>query len=837
MTIHPGTRFNHYQIHSPIGAGGMGKVYLAEDTRLDRQVALKVLPEEFAKDAERMRRFVQEAKSASALNHPNILTIHEIGESDGQHYIATEFIEGETLRHHIQHSRMKLREVLDILVQVASALSTAHQAGIIHRDIKPENVMLRPDGLIKVLDFGLAKLTDKTTPTMDSEAATAKNETDPGTIMGTVRYMSPEQARGKTVDARTDIFSLGVVLYEMVAGRAPFLGESSIDMLLAIFDKEPPPLVCFADDIPTELQRIVSKCLRKEPDERYQTMKDVLLDLKELRDELALEAKLGRSLRPASDNENQKMLIASGKMMGGAAQTAGAASARTTSGAEYLAAHIRRHLRGATLATLIGLLTALGLGYWFFFLRSATPKPIESIAVLPFVNESRNADVEYLSDGMTETLIGSLSQLPNLNVKARSSVFRYKGKEFDLPKIAQELKVQAILIGRVVQRGEQLTLSLELVDTRTENVIWSEQYNRKQADLITLQSEIARDVSSKLKTKLSGVEEAKVTKNYTANPEAYQLYLKGRYYWNKRTEESVRKGFDFFQQAIDKDPSFALAYVGLADSYFLLGTGDAMTGVLAPQEAFPKASAATEKALEIDNSLAEAWASRARIAWYEFDWVGTEKDLRHSIELNPNYPTAHHWYALLLSNRGRVDEALKEIHQAQELDPLALPINANEGYILYFARRYDEAIEKGKKTLDLDATFALNYHRLGVAYEQKEMYKEAIGHFQQAVRYSNRHPAAVAALGHAFAVSGNRGEAQRLLAELKGLSESRYVSPYNIALIYLGLREKEQARQWLEKAYDEKSFEMNWIKVEPRLDPLRSDPRFTELLRRMNLPQ
>ncbi|HET8674982.1 MAG TPA: serine/threonine-protein kinase, partial [Blastocatellia bacterium] len=423
---------SHYRMVRKIGAGGMGEVYLAEDTKLDRQVALKILPEEFAKNDERMRRFVQEAKSASALNHPNIITIYEIGDTDNNHFIATEYIEGETLRHHNQHSRLKLREVLDILVQVASALSAAHQAGIIHRDIKPENIMLRPDGIVKVLDFGLAKLTEKQALSTDSAVATISNkQTDPGTVMGTVQYMSPEQARGKQVDARTDVFSLGILLYEMVAGRAPFAGESSTDVLAAILDREPLPLVRFSPDAPQELQRIVSKMLRKERDERYQTMKDVLLDLRELRDELALEAKLERSIRPTSSNaENRQTLIADADITNDQrAKATRAAPVQTTSSAEYLVSQIQQHKRGAVFSLFILLAAAIGVGYWIIGNRAAGTKQIESIAVMPFVNESGNSEVEYLSDGMTETLIRSLSQLPNLNVKARSSVFRYKGKE------------------------------------------------------------------------------------------------------------------------------------------------------------------------------------------------------------------------------------------------------------------------------------------------------------------------------------------------------------------------------------------------------------------------
>src|SRR6185436_11825198 len=699
MTINPATRFNHYEVVAPIGAGGMGEVYLARDTKLERQVAIKLLSEEFSKHPDRLHRFTQEARAASALNHPNILTIHEIGETNGTHYIATEYIEGETLRHHGQQSGMKLREVVDVMVQVASALAAAHQAGILHRDIKPENIMLRPDGIVKVLDFGLAKLTEKATLSSDPEAATiSKKETDPGTVMGTVQYMSPEQARGKTVDARTDIFSLGIVLYELIAGRPPFTGESSTDVLAAILDKEPLPLLRFADDLPQELQRIVTKCLRKDREERYQTMKDVLLDLRELRDELALEAKLERSIRPVSNVENQRTLIADGEVTRDAAiPTRSAATVPTTSSAEYLVSQIQQHRRGVAVISVVLLVGAIALGYWLFGNRTASQ--IESIAVMPFVNESGNQDVEYLSDGMTETLIKSLSNLPNLNVKPRSSVFRYKGKDTDLQTIAKELNVQAILNGRVAQRGGQLTLSLELVDVRKDSVIWSEQYNRKQSELVSLQNEIAHDVSTNLKAKLSGAEEQKVTRTGTADAEAYQAYLKGRYYWNRRTAENLKKAIDQFKTATGRDANYALAYAGLADCYAVLHeyAGAPTT------ETVPQAKAFAERALSLDGQLAEPHATLGSINESLWQWTEAEKEFKTAIELNPNYPTTYHWYSIFLKNFGRNDEAAAMIKRANELDPLSsvISVNVSREY-LELQHNYEASVQNTLKIIEID---------------------------------------------------------------------------------------------------------------------------------------
>ncbi|HEY7913094.1 MAG TPA: protein kinase [Blastocatellia bacterium] len=828
---------SHYRIIKKLGAGGMGEVYLAEDTKLDRQVALKILPQEFAKSDERMRRFVQEAKSASALTHPNIIAIYEIGETDKNHFIVTEYIEGETLHHHIHNSRMKAREVLDVTVQVASALAAAHQAGIIHRDIKPENIMLRPDGIVKVLDFGLAKLTEKRAPTTDSEAATiSKKVTDPGTIMGTVAYMSPEQARGKQVDARTDIFSLGIVLYEMIAGRMPFAGESSTDVLAAILDKEPPPLTRFADEVPTELQRIVSKCLRKERDERYQTMKGLLADLKELREELALEAKLERSIRPAggSTGDNLQTLTAEGVITRGQnLQAPSAARAQTTSSAEYLISEIKQHKRGIAVALLIVLLAASGLGYWFFFLYQANVRQIESIAVMPFVNESGNADVEYLSDGMTETLIRSLSQLPNLNVKARSSVFRYKGRETNPQTVGEELNVQAILNGRVAQRGDQLILSLELIDAQTENVIWSEQYNRRQADLVMLQSEIARHVSSKLRTKLSGADEQKLAKSYTANPEAYQHYLRGRFYWNKRNAENIRKAIEQFRMAAEKDPGYALAYSGLADCY-VVAPNYAGT---ASSETLPSARAYATRAIELDGSLAEAYASLGMVNYFSWNFAEAETAFKRSIELNPTYPTAHHWYSRYLRAVGRSDEAFAEIRRAKDLDPLSLVImnNIAENYI--DRGDMNSALDECKRMVELDPSFFGTYQTLCIIYSKQGRFPEALASAQKGVELSNRSNATLALAGYVQGQSGRRDAAQAIIVELEKRYAIKEADGRDLAIVYTGLDQKDKAFEWLEKSYQDRSLFMAVLRLEPLLESLRSDPRLQDLFRRIGLPQ
>jgi len=1329
------TTLSHYRIVSKIGEGGMGEVFLAEDTRLRRRVALKVLPERISADTDRLLRFEREAFAASALNHPNILTIFEFGAEDSTHFLAAEFVEGESLRQRMSRSNMMLSETLEIVIQIASALQAAHEAGIIHRDIKPDNVMIRADGYVKVLDFGLAKLSEPgaiaTGSISDPEAQTKMQlQTQAGIIIGTVAYMSPEQARGQEVDKRTDIWSLGCVLYEMLTRQQPFRAGTTADVLANIIYREPVSIHELRQDANAELERIINRTLSKNKDDRYRTANELLVDLKQLQKRLEFEAELERSSAPSVNTEAHTQVIRGaatqqsetsnsiavlpfsnlstdanneyfcdglaeellnalakidhlkvaartsafsfkgkntnvseiGKKLGvktvleGSVRRSGShlritvqlvnasdgyqlwserydrelqdifdvqdeitraivdalklklftdekaalfkrytdnteayqlylqgrycynkytpdyfqkgieyfekaielepeyapayaglgfcygslfyfgsvaphqilpkwralidkaleiddrladaylsrasiefyydwdfakteldyqqaielnpnspdahwryghflancerfdeaikeseraieldplslvvqffmariyllagrvdegfeqlrktqelepnfAGGLTQLGGLYLTtgkydeaidaykkalalghfvvpalsylgaaygiagkrddAHhaldqlfqlkLKRYvspfciarvysalgendkafewfekafeersgemvaLKSETLAHLMGntiirddrfrdlvlrlgmrvdspgfdkttsqaneaptamlspvtangseprpvgvatgspgggatapttknekakrglgkvLIASLALvaliavffGYRYF----SSNKQIESIAVMPFVNESGNQDVEYLSDGMTETLMSSLSRLPNLNVKARSLVFRYKGKDIDARSIGKELNVQAVLNGRVVQHGDGLTLYLELVDTGTGNRIWGDQYNRKQADLVSLQSEIAVDVSQKLRTKLSGAEEQKLTKKYTENAEAYQLYLKGRFFVNQRTAESLRKAIECFEQAISIDPNYALGYAGLADSYLLLGIPDAITGALSPQDSLPKARAAAEKALEIDNSVGEIYASLAHVKWKEWDWAGAEADFDRGIRLNPNYPIGRLYHAVYLCSLGRQDEAVKEIRRAQELDPLSLPINASVAYVFYLGRQYDEAIAAGKKTLEMDAVFPLTHQRLGLAYVQKKMYQEAIAEFQQAAKNSNRAPLAITSLGHAFAASGNKVEAQRVLAELKELSLRRYVSPYGIAMIYAALGDKEQAFQWLEKANDERNTEMVFLKVDPRADPLRNDPRFADLVKRIGLPQ
>jgi eukaryotic-like serine/threonine-protein kinase len=828
-----GKTLSHYQVTEKLGQGGMGEVYLAQDTHLRRKVALKLLPAQFTNDADRLHRFEQEAYAASALNHPNILTIYEIGQVSDSHFIATEFIDGQTLRQQMT-SRLRLTEALDVVIQVASALTAAHAAGILHRDIKPENVMLRPDGLVKVLDFGLAKLAERSSPRTGAEALTAAQvDTDPGTVMGTAQYMSPEQARGLKVDGRTDVFSLGVVLYEVVAGRAPFEGTTATDLIISIVEKEPAPLTRYSADVPAELQRIVNKALRKDRETRYQTVKDLLIDLKGLREELEFAAELERS---GQANVTREGVTTSSGQGGAAAEREPAVSIekvgalRTTSSAEYLVSEVRRHKGPALLALAILIIAGAAILY---FARGG--KAIDSVAVLPFVNASTDPDTEYLSDGITESLINSLSQLSRIKVIARSSVFRYKGRETDPRAVGRELGVQAVLTGRVMQRGDNLSISAELMDARDNSHIWGEQYNRKLADLPAVQQEITRDMSEKLRLKLSGEEQQRLTKSYTENTEAYQHYLKGLYYLDKSSEEGAKKAIEHFNQAIEIDPNYALAYVGLANAHL----GLQFHNSLAPKDAYQRAKAAVLKAQEIDETLAEIHASLGIIKTrYDRDFVGAEREYKRAIQLKPNYAPAHSGYSLYLSAMGRHQEAITEAKRAQELEPLSVTNGDVLGYIFWQARQYDQSIEELRKTLEMEPNFALAHCDLGITYVLKGNYEEAIAEINKAVTLSGGEPIYISTLGYAYAVAGQRDEAEKRLAQLEELSKGRYVGPAQIALVYIGLGEKDQAFEWLEKAYKDRSItnENFALKVDPQFDTLRSDPRFADLLRRIGFP-
>ncbi len=842
MTLLTGTYLGRYEVRTLLGVGGMGEVYLAHDTTLNRSIALKLLPASFSTNRDRLNRFKREALAASSLNHPNILTIYEISAEGGLNFIATEFIDGESLRHHIERPRMGLGEVLDISIQVASALTEAHAAGIVHRDIKPENIMVRHDGIAKVLDFGLAKLIEQEKPVSNAEAPTkAFARTEAGIVLGTVSYMSPEQARGLQVDARTDIWSLGVVLYEMVAGRLPFAGETTSDMIAAILKTEPPSLKRTVADVPVELERIVTKALRKDKEERYQGVKDLALDLKSLKRRLEFEAELERT--GPSEEQNSEALNDVGPntvaMRGSTAPQTGAASALdTTPTAESVNNKINRGRRLPLVIPLI--LAAIAIATVAYFVYSNygnrgdktsidSTAGIRSIAVLPFANVNDNPDMEYLSDGISESLINSLSQLPQLKVIARSSSFKYKGRDADPETVAKALSVEGILTGRVTQRGENLLISVELMDARDRTQVWGEQYNRKATDLLQVQAEISREIAERLRLRLSVGEQQQLSKRETATPEAYELLLRGRFQWRKGGTEDWKKATEYYNQAIVVDPAYALAYAELSVSYSNL----AHNSILDPKEFLPRAEVAALRALALDETLADAHLALANLKLNAWEWTAAEGEYKRAIELNPNFAEAYRWYSAYLTVTGRHEQSIARIRRARELDPLSIIVNADLGSNLFFARHYDEAIEAVKKTLELDPNFPLAHAYLGYIYAAKGMYPEAIAEQQEAIKLGLGGPSGQIYLGAAYARSGEREKAKTILKQLQTSKE--YVSPGELAILYGSLGEREQAFASLEKAYAAHDLQLQYLGADPAFDPLRSDPRFRDLMRRIGL--
>lgn len=840
MSLPANTQLGRYEIRSLIGEGGMGEVYLATDTTLRRPVAVKLLPAEFTADPDRLHRFEREAFAASSLNHPNILTIHEIGAERGHHFIATEFIDGESLRQHLNGKRLELHEVLEIGVQVASALSAAHDARIVHRDIKPENIMVRKDGIVKVLDFGLAKLVKQELEGASDPGAPTKvlYQTAPGILMGTVSYMSPEQADGKEVDPRTDIWSLGVVLYEMIAGRLPFVGESMTGVLVSILREEPPPLTHLGTHIPAELDRIVTKALRKDKEERYQVVKDLGLDLKSLKQRLEFEAERDRTGTPEQSSQTRGAATtrAGGAGAAGTSEVAAQPTARAagddvhaTSSAEYVVKGIRRHKLGAALVLAALVAAIAGLAY-FYSVRGGGAS-INSVAVMPLVNVGKDPNTEYLSDGISESLINSLSQLPQLKVIARTSTFRYKGKEIDPEEVAKSLGVGAIVTGRVVQRGDELQVSVELMNVRDKTQMWGEQYSRRATDLQAVQAEIARTISEKLRLRLTGAQERQLAKRATQNPEAYQLYLNGLFHQRKGNNvENYKKALDYFTQAVALDPKFALAYTGMPFAYLNLATSGEN-----PAEMLAKARAAAQMALELDDSLAEAHHALAIIKRNEWDWSGAENGFRRAIELNPNLASAHGNYANYLSIMGRTGEALAGIRRAQELDPLRFGFKSVEGAILYRARRYDEAIQVYQDVIKVQPDDANAHVYLGYTHAAKGQYAEAVAGYQKNISLNGETTGTLCFLGYAYARSGKRGEALAVLDKLKATKE--HVSPAELAILHVGLGDKEAALESLERAYQAHDLQMQFLKVDPHYDDLRSEARFQDLMRRVGLPQ
>ena len=839
----------HYRILQRLGKGGMGEVFLAEDTKQHgRKVALKVLLQSLSNEPNRIRRFKQEARAVLALNHPNILTIYEIGEWNDSQYIATEYIEGETLRAYLWNSRLKIDEVLGIAIQIAMALEAAHSAGIVHRDIKPENIMLRTDRfardrLVKILDFGLAKLTERDQPATDPEAVTIPiSETNPGAVIGTTGYMSPEQAEGDAIDARSDIFSLGVVLYEMVAGSPPFKGRTDSHTRVSILDHQPPPLLNQAPETPREIERIINKTLAKDRAKRYQTVTDLKLDLEQVREEIHVSSTPSR--HSSSDLHDHPTIEASPVIStrGGTTPTRVSTDHSTIpvpTTVDESAKRSRSKLLYAGVAVLLLLLVG-GFVYSKYF----SGPSINSIAVLPFVNDSGDTGAEYLSDGLTESIINSLSQLPNLRVMSRNAAFRFKGNK-DPQEAGRSLGVGAVLSGRLVKVGDRFLVKTELINVTDGSQLWGSEYNTNLADIQSVQDEVSKKITQSLRMRLSGEYREKLAKRYTSDAEAYQLYLKGRYFWNKRNEEGFRNGIDFFKQAEEKDPTYSLAFSGLADSYALLCD----IGVAVPVDEMPKAKAAAQKAVDTDLNSAEAYTSRAFVKLsYDWDWLGAEDDFRHALRLNPKYPTAHQWYASYLMQMGKFDRAKQEIEEAHNLDPLSPIISSNSGLYSYYEHQYDDAISKYKLTLQTDPDFWVARHYLALAHVQKGMFDDAIAELRSLIKAPPTGPVpdeivaaeteATASLGFAYAMAGKRSEAMAIIDQLHRLAQKRYVSGLYFSIVYAGLKDNDHAIEYLNKAFESRHPGLVLIRIEPMFDALRSDERFKQLVKRFEpIPQ
>src|SRR5215217_3313780 len=794
----------HYRVVEKIGEGGQGTVYKVIDTSLDRPAVIKVLPPDLIDSPSNLVRFEREAKLASSLDHPNICTIFGLHKVGDVQFIAMQYVEGRNVREIVDGKPLDLRSALSIAIQVTDALAAAHSRGIVHRDIKARNVMVTRSGTVKVLDFGLAKLIESPHTGSSSDPQL----TELGVPYGTSTYAAPEQAQGLAVDHRADIFSTGVLLYEILAGTWPFRGKTALDVRYAVVYHKPKPIVeARGEDSPAlrRIQEILDHALAKAPEDRYQKIEDMRGDLQAVLREIDADASVGNTLTDARARTVAPRLIA--------AQTFWTTPRKLTVAA-------------------VALLAVVAL----FLIAFRRDRPAESVstisslAVLPFTNSDPNT--EYLSDGITESLIDSLSKMPNLKVKSSSTVFHYKGRETDPKKIGRELGVHALLSGTVSQVGDDLSVSVELIDVRDDSHIWGERYGRKVSEVVALPQQISRDVSQRLFSRGDNMDHAQLTRNYSPDSEAYRLYLQGRYNWNKRTVEGLQNGIDYFGKAIMRDQDYALAYAGLADCYLLLN----VYNVTSADDSYPKAEAASRKALSINESLAEAHTALGFVTYrYHLKWAEAEEHFKKAIALNPNYATAHQWYASYLAASGRLNEAVVEAKTAHDLEPFSLTIDSDYIRGLYYAGRLDEARKESLKLLETDPSFARAHYELGLVLEEAGKYDEAINEFKLGLKALPDNVAALTALGHAQGRAGKRADAEKAIARLQELSKRQYVSPFQNAVVYAGMDERKLALDWLEKSREERFNWLPFIAVDPVFKNLRAEPRFVELAKSLGL--
>ncbi|UCG51095.1 MAG: protein kinase [Candidatus Latescibacterota bacterium] len=775
-----GQTISHYKILEKLGGGGMGVVYKAEDTKLKRTVALKFLPPELTRDKDTKTRFVQEAQTASSLEHQNICNIHEIDETpDGRMFIAMACYQGETVRQKLSKKPLGLTEAVDIAMQVARGLAKAHEQGIMHRDIKPANIFVTEDEQAKILDFGLAKL------------AGEKGVTKTGTTVGTAAYLSPEQALGQKIDHRTDIWSLGVTLYEMIAGKRPFDAEHEQALFYSIVNQDPEPLTGLRTRVPMELERIVMKAMAKDPGDRYQHADDLLVDLRSVHSDL--ESGTISKLTPKKRRSRKRRIL--------------------------------------LFVSIPVALAIIVVGRYYVFPPGAGA--IDSIAVLPLENLSGDPEKDYVSDGMTEALIANLAKIRALKVISRTSVMRYKRTDKSLPQIAKELNVDAVVEGSVILVGNQVRITAQLIEAATDRHLWAEEYARDFRDVLSLQSEVARAIAREVRIELTRDEQVQLTRVREVPPEAQDAYMKGRYHWNKRTEEAIRRSAEYFESAIEIDPDFAAAYAGLADAYMTMGSW----GFLKIQEAYPKSMRFARKALEIDDDLAEAHATLALLRYtYSLDWRGAESGFKRAIEIQPSYATARQWYAQYLLFSLRFDDALEEINRALEFDPLKPIINSTRALILYYSGHIEEALEQIQTTLEIKADFFAAHYQFQLIYAGERMHGEALDGLERIFLYRGADADDIALMRETFDTSGIEGVYRWSLGMWTKLSDRGYVDPYNFAANHAALEEKDEAFEWLEKAYREGSYlSIILIRVDPRFECLRSDPRYPSLLRRIGV--